>query len=68
MDERSSCGLSIMGDLSKSHNQMAMTSLTPMGSALWTSIKELFLLPKFDSTSPSVTRDEEICESHVIVT
>ena len=28
---------------------------------------ELFLLPKFDNSSPSVTRDKEICQSHVII-
>ena len=32
-----------------------------------TSIKELFLLPKFDNSSSSVTRDKEICQSHVIM-
>ena len=34
-------------------------------SALWTSIKELFLLPKSDNISPFVTRDKEICQSHM---
>ena len=28
-------------------------------------MKELFLLPKFDNNSPSVTRDKEIC--HMIM-
>ena len=31
--------------------------LPPMENTLWTSIKELFLLPKFDNSSPSVTRE-----------
>ena len=31
------------------------------------SIKELFLLPKFDNRSSSVTRDKEICQIHVIM-
>ena len=26
---------------------------------------QLFLLPKFDSSSPSIIRDKEICQSHV---
>ena len=30
-------------------------------STLSTSITEMFLLPKFDSSSPSVTQDKEIC-------
>ena len=34
-------------------------------SALWT-IKELLLLPKFDNSSPSVTKNKEICQSHLI--
>ena len=46
-----------------SHDQKVMTLLTPMGSALWTFIKELFLLPKFDKISPPVTRDKEICKN-----
>ena len=32
-------------------------------SAIWTSIKELFLLPKFDNSSPSVTRDRDLSKS-----
>ena len=48
VDEHSSSGLSITGDMKiyQSRDQKAMTLLTPMGSALWTSSKELFLLPK----------------------
>ena len=53
--------------LSVSHDQKVMTLLPPMGSALWTSINESFLEPKFDNSSPSVTRDKEICQSHVIM-
>ena len=33
-----------------------------MRSAPWTSIKELFLLPNFDNSSPSLTRDKETCQ------
>ena len=33
--------------------------------ALWTSIKELFLLAKFDNISPSITRNKDIC--HMIM-
>ena len=32
-----------------------------------TSIEELFLLPKFDNSSSSVTRDKEICQSYGIM-
>ena len=49
-----------------------MTLLSPMDygyplSALWVSIKELFLLLKFDNSSLSVARDKEICQSHGIM-
>ena len=58
VNERSSCGLSNWRyeNLSKSRDQKAMTLLTPMGSAIWASIKELFLLPKFDNNSPCNSR------------
>ena len=46
-----------------SHDEKVMTLL--WRSALSTSITELVLLPKFDNSSPSVTRDKEIC--HVIM-
>ena len=29
--------------------------------------RSCFLLPKFDNSSPSVTRDKQICQSHVFV-
>ena len=48
-----------------SHDQKPMILLPHWRSALWTSTKELFLLPKFDNSSPSVNRDKEIC--HVIM-
>ena len=32
-----------------------------------TSIRELFLLPKFDKSSPSLTGDKEISQSHMIM-
>ena len=56
VDERSSCGLSATGDIKVAWK-----------SDLWTSIKELFLLPKFESSSPSFTKDKEICQSHMII-
>ena len=49
-------------DLSMSRDEKVMTLL--WRSALSTSITELLLLPKFDNSSPSVTRDKDIC--HVI--
>ena len=59
MVECSLCGLSITGDLSMSCNGKVMMLL--WRSALLTSITELLLLPKFDNSCPSVTRDKEIC-------
>ena len=52
-------------DLSMSLGQKVITLLPPIGKCS-TSIK-LFLLPKFDSSSSSVTRDKEIYQSHVIM-
>ena len=52
-------------ELSMSHDQKVIASLSPMEKCP-TSIKELFLMPKFDNKSSSVTRDKEICQSHVI--
>ena len=54
MDERNPCGLSITGDidLSKSHDQKVMMLLPPMEKCPWTFTKELFLLSKFDNSSP----------------
>ena len=49
-----------------SHDQKAMTLLPPMEKST-NSIKELFLLPKFDNSSYSVIRDKEICQSHMIL-
>ena len=60
LNERSPCGLSITGDIK-------ICIYPQWRSALWTSIKELFLMPKFDNSSPSVTRDKEICQSHMIM-
>ena len=56
VDEHSLYGLSATGDIK-----------VLLRSALWTSIKDLFLLPKSDNSSPSVTRDKEICQSHMIM-
>ena len=36
-----------------------MMLLTQWRNTLWTSIKELLLLPKIDNSSPFVTRDKE---------
>ena len=47
-----------------SHDQKVM--LLPPMEKCPTTIKELFLLLKFDNSSFSVTRDIEICQSHVI--
>ena len=52
-------------DLSMSLGQKVITLLPPIEKCS-TSIK-LFLLPKFDSSSSSVTRDKEIYQSHVIM-
>ena len=46
-----------------SRDEKVMTLL--WRTALSTSITEFVLLPKFDNSSPSVTRDKEIC--HVIL-
>ena len=69
MNERSPCGLSITEDkdISVSRDQKVMTLLTQWRNTLWTSTKELFLLSKFDSSNPAVTRHKEICQSHVIM-
>ena len=60
VNERSPCGFSIIGDkdLLMARDQKVMTILTQWRNTLWTSIKELFLLLKFDHSSPSVTRDK----------
>ena len=47
------------------YDQKAMALLSPMERCLSTAITELLLLPKFDNSSPSVTRDKEIC--HMIM-
>ena len=69
MNECSPCGLSIIGDkdLLMSHDQKVTMLLTQWRNTLWTSIKELFLLPKFNNSSPFATRDKEICQSHMIM-
>ena len=50
-------------DLSMSSDEKVMTLLCR--NALSTSITDLLLLPQFDNSSPSVTRDKKIC--HVIM-
>ena len=69
MNECSPCGLSITEDkdISVSRDQKVMTLLTQWRNTLWISTKELFLLSKFDSSNPTVTRHKEICQSHVIM-
>ena len=68
MNERIPCGLYkwIYKDLSMSRDQKAMTLLPPLEKCP-TPIKKLFLLPKIDNSSSSVTRVKEICQSHVIL-
>ena len=51
-------------DISMSRDQKVMILLPQWRRALSTAITEL-LLSKFDNSSPSVTRDKEIC--HVIM-
>ena len=45
-------------------DQKVIMLLPQWRSALWTSMKELFLLPKFDNSVPSVPRYKEICPSN----
>ena len=68
IDECSPCGLYIWRykDLSMSCDQRECY-YPQWRIAPWTSINELFLLPKFDSNNPSVPRDKEICQYHVIM-
>ena len=40
------------------------TLLPARRSVLWNSIKELFLLPKFDNSGPSVTGERHLSQSH----
>ena len=68
VNEQTPCGLSIIGDKdsSMSCDQKVMMLLTQWRKTMWTFI-QLFLLPKFDNSSPSVTRGKEICQSHMIM-
>ena len=66
VEKHSLCGLSITGDLPMPHDQKVMKFGHPMENCP-TSIKQLFLLPKFDNSNFFVTRDKEICQSHVIM-
>ena len=62
--EHSPCGLSISGDIKicKCHVIKSQWCYYPQWrSVLSTSMTELFLLPKLDHCSPSVTRDKDIC-------
>ena len=49
-----------------SRDQKVITFITSMEKCS-ASIEELLLLPKFDSSSSSIPRDKEICQSHVIM-
>ena len=49
-----------------SRDEKVMTLLSR--SALSTSITELLLLPKFDNSSPSVTRDKDLSHDYELVT
>ena len=68
VNKYSPCDLSITGDkiYQLSHDQKVMMLLTQWKNT-WTTVNELFLLPKFDNSSPSETRDKPICQSHIIV-
>ena len=63
VDKCSPCDLSITGDIKTYQCHMIKRQsyyYIQWRSALWTSIKELFLLAKFDNSSPSVTRNKDI--------
>ena len=67
VDKHSSCGICNWRykDLSMSHDQKVILLCPKWRSALSTSITKLLLLPNFYKSSPSVTRDKEIC--HMIM-
>ena len=50
-----------------SRDQMVMALLPQLKSALWTSVKALFSVPRFNNISSSVTRDKEIFQSHMVM-
>ena len=56
---------SIIGDIEIYQCHIKMALLSPVEKCPVTSITELLLLPNFDDSSPSVTRDKEIC--HMIM-
>ena len=66
LNEGSPCGLSITGDI-KIMSRDQRVILPPWRRAQWNSIKDLFLLPKFDNISSSATRDKEFCQGHMIM-
>ena len=68
IDKRSSCGLSIIGNIKiyQCHVIKNQRHFYPQWrSTLSITITEMLLLPKFDNSSPFVTRDKEIC--HMIM-
>ena len=66
--ERSPSDLSVTGDkdLSMSRDQKVMTLLPAMEKCPKDFFQVIFLRPKFDNSSPTVTRDKEISQSHMI--
>ena len=58
VDERSPCDLSMTGDkkILQCHKIMMVMMLLPLMEKCPMYFKELFLLTKFDNSSPSVTR------------
>ena len=67
VDKRSSCGLYNWRykDLSMSHDQKAMALQFPMEKCLISFYHRVAFIAQFDDSSPSVTRDKEIC--HMIM-
>ena len=67
VDKCSSCGLYNWRykDLSMSHDQKAMALLFPMEKCLISFYHRVAFIAQFDDSSPSVTRDKEIC--HMIM-
>ena len=69
MDEHSPCGLTITGDIKiyqLLHDQKVMALLTPHGEVLYgLPSRSYFYCPNLITVAP-VTRDKDICQSHLI--
>ena len=63
VDEQSLC---ITGDI-KIHLTWSKSNVTTHNGEVPYQMKELLLLPKFDNSSPFVTRYKEIWQSHIIM-